>query len=90
MRNFALVPGLLFGVAVAVYVSKPLRKRYFYTIFSLGQLVGMAIINIWRGPQCINEMVVKAMFKKLYGDKLMEIDDLNLKHCLENIDKKTL
>ena len=48
----------------------------------------MAIINIGRGPQCINERLVKEMFKKPYGDKLPETDDLNLKHCLENNDKK--
>ena len=28
------------------------------------------------------------MFKKPYGDKLWEIEDLNLKHCLENIGNK--
>ena len=88
MRNFALAPGLLFGSSSSVCFKatpeKVLESRY----FTLGQLAGMAIVNIGRGPQCINEMVVKAMFKKPYGDKLPEIDDLNLKHCLENIDKK--
>ena len=88
MINFALAPGLLFesnsNVCFKATPEKVLESRF----FTLGQLVGMAIINIGRGPQCINEMVVRAMFKKPYGDKLPEIDDLNLKHCLENIDKK--
>ena len=33
-------------------------------------------------------MVVKVMFKKPQGDKRPEIENLNWKQCLENIDKK--
>ena len=88
MRNFALAPELLFGSSSSVCFKATPEKVLKSRFFTLGQLAGMAVINIGRGPQCINEMVVKTMFKKPYGDKLPKIDHLNLKHCLENIDKK--
>ena len=56
MRHFALAPGLLFGSSSSVCFKATPEKVLGNQFFTLGQFVGMAIINIGRGPQCINKL----------------------------------
>ena len=62
-----------------------MMKKYYY---KLGQLVGFAISNIGRGPECFYPFVMKALFNKdvLELNSIPQIDDLELKSVLGKMD----
>ena len=95
MKKMHQIADMLFGDQDNIFFKlnpKSMVKNYHY---KLGQLAGFAICNIGRGPECFHPLVVKALFNKdvalfnkdvLELNSIPEIDDLELKSVLENID----
>lgn len=57
MRDYALTSGLLLGGSSSACLKAILEKVLECRFLTLAQLVGMAIVNVGKWPQCINEIV---------------------------------
>ena len=92
MKRFPDIPALILGKAGVFLKMMPesFRKRDYYL---LGQLVGMAIIKIGRGPECFSESFLKAMYDLPFVDDDIEFEDAELLEKirkLENGDRSEL
>ena len=56
----------------------------------LGQLVGLLILNIGRGPECFKKLIFLSIFRIPYDKGLLEIEDSELEEKLTNIDQGNL
>ena len=57
------------------------RKGGYYLV---GQLVGMAITKIGRGPECFSESFLKAMYHLPFVDHNIEFEDAELIEKVRN------
>ena len=93
MKRFTDIPALILGKAGNVFLKMmpgSFRKGDYYL---LGQLVGMAIIKIGRGPECFSESFLKAMYHLPFVDDGIEFEDAELLEKirkLENGDRSEL
>ena len=93
MRRFPDIPALILGKAGNVFLKmmpESFRKGDYYLI---GQLVGMSIIKIGRGPECFSESFLKAMYHLPFVDDDIEFEDAELMEKvkkLENGDRSEL
>ena len=93
MRRFPDIPALILGKAGNVFLKmmpESFRKGDYYL---LGQLVGMSIIKIGRGPECFSESFLKAMYHLPFVDDDIEFEDAELMEKvkkLENGDRSEL
>ena len=78
MKRFPDIRTLILGKAGNVSLKmmpESFRKRDYYL---LGQLVGMSIIKIMRGPECFSESFLKAMCHLPFADDDIEFEDAEL------------
>ena len=93
MKRFPDIPTLILGKAGNVSLKmmpESFRKGDYYL---LGQLVGMSIIKIRRGPECFSESFLKAMCHLPFADDDIEFEDAELMEKvkkLENGDRSEL
>ena len=93
VRRFRDIPALILGKAGNVFLKtmpERFRKGDYYL---LGQLVGMSIIKIARGPECFSESFLKAMYHLPFVDDDIEFEDAELMEKvkkLENGDRSEL
>eukprot|EP00112_Aurelia_sp_Birch-Aquarium-sp1_P012318 Seg2590.4 transcript_id=Seg2590.4/GoldUCD/mRNA.D3Y31 product="hypothetical protein" protein_id=Seg2590.4/GoldUCD/D3Y31 len=84
MRNFHHIPGITMGsnsIWLKMVPEYLVNNRY----FMLGQLTGMAIITIGKGPECFNLMLVQALFSVPHDEILPEFDDGELAAMMSQI-----
>ena len=87
MQRFCDIPSLIIGNQSSVHF-KMIPNRIPKNDYNfLGQLVGLLILNIGRGPECFNKKIFKSSFKIPHEEELPEIEDSELE---ENIDQGNL
>ena len=70
MATFSRFPGIIFGdsnsIGLKLIPEYLIKNQY----FKLGQIIGLSILTINRGPECFNLMLVKSIFNVQFGDVL--------------------
>ena len=86
MRRFPDIPALILGKAGNVFlkmIPESFRKGDYYL---LGQLVGMSIIKIGRGPECFSESFLKALYHLPFVDDDIEFEDAELMEKVKKLE----
>ena len=83
MQRFSKISGLLFGEGEVCFklVPQSLLDRSYY---KLGQLTGLAIVIIGRGPECLNPIIVNTLFNQ-QPSQISFVKDAELSYKLKNI-----
>lgn len=75
MKRFTQIPGIIFGDIKSIgikLIPEYLINNYYYMI---GQLTGMSILKIGRGPECFNLMLVQSIFNVKFDANLPLFSD---------------
>ena len=86
MKRFPDIPTLILGKAGNVFLKmmpESFRKGDYYL---LGQLVGMSIIKIGKGPECFSASFLKAMYHLPFVDDDIEIEDAELMEKVKKLE----
>ena len=85
MATFSRIPGIIFGdsnsIGLKLIPEYLIKNQY----FKLGQIIGLSILTIGRGPECFNLMLVKSIFNVHFGDVLPAFTDGFLSEKIEKI-----
>ena len=90
MQRFCDIPSIVTGNQSRVHfkmISDRILKNNYHL---LGQLVGLSILNIGRGPECCNQLIFQSIFKIPYDTELPQIEHRELEEELKNIDQGNL
>lgn len=87
MQRFKELPSMTFGgnesVCFTCDAESVLSKKY----FMVGQICGVSILTLGRGPECIHPAIVRALFKVEQPEEIEEVDDSNIKRKLLDIEQ---
>ena len=85
MERFSDTGGFFGSTSSLVPTAAPdkLQAKMYYI---LGQLSGVSILTIGRGPECIHPSVARAIFN-IEDENVEDVDDARLKYMLEQIEK---
>lgn len=87
MSRFTEIPGIILGqndnIALKM-IPEYLESNHYK---KLGQLCGLAITRIGRGPECFNETLIKCLLNAPYNNDTIEIEDAELNHKLKQIEE---
>ena len=90
MERFCDIPSIITGNENSAHF-KMIPDRILKNHYNLlGQLAGLSILNIGRGPECFNKLIFPSIFKIPYDEELPEIEDSELVEKLKNIDQGNL
>ena len=81
-RLFSEIPGIVIGENQNVFFKMLPLSEHENKYFTLGQLCALAIINIGRGPECLNTTVVKFLYQQAYTKDEIKHDNGELNDLL--------
>ena len=85
MATFSRIPGIIFGdsnsISLILIPEYLIKNRY----FKLGQIIGLSILTIGRGPEYFNLVLVKSIFNVHFEDVLPAFTDAFLSEKIEKI-----
>ena len=87
MQRFSDISSIVTGNQNSVHfkmISDRIVKNHYNL---LGQLVGLSILDIVRGPESFNQLSFQSIYKIPYDEELPEIEDSELEEKLKNIDQ---
>ena len=87
MKRFPELGSMIFGGSTKICFSSDTESILLEKYRTLGQLTGISILTLGRGPECLHPAIVRAIYKVEQLTEIEPVEDASICHSLTEISK---